>query len=145
MLSCATFTLTLARVLPDVVVWLTWVGAAYILWLAWHIATSPVSNAEGGARPLGFWPGFLLQFVNIKVILFGLTALSTFVLPHTQDSLRVMGVSLVLATIGAAGNWFWALAGHLLQSRFRRHGRSINGLLAALLVYCVVQMFDGFF
>lgn len=141
MLSCAIFTFSVSRLLPNLMNWLTFVGAGYILWLAWRIGTSPVSDAQGAARPLQFWPGFLLQFVNVKVILTGMTALSTFVLPHTQDSVWLVGLSIVLAGIGNAGNWLWALAGRLLQAHFARHGRCINVILAALLVYCVVQMF----
>lgn len=52
MLSCALFTLALSRLLPEIMGWLVWVGAVYILWLAWHIATSPVSGTESDAKPL---------------------------------------------------------------------------------------------
>jgi len=89
----------------------------------------------------GFWTSFWLQFVNVKIILYGITALSTFVLPHTTEFVWVLGVSLLLALIGTLGNLCWALAGHLLQPLFQRHGRILNLTLAGLLVYCASPPF----
>ncbi|WP_437890007.1 cysteine/O-acetylserine transporter [Phytobacter sp. V91] len=141
MLVCGAFTFTLINVLPAVTRWLVWVGAAYILWLAWRIATSSPVTSDADGRPLSFWVSFWLQFANVKIILYGITALSAFVLPHTQDIFWVTVVSILLAVIGCVGNLLWALAGHLFQSLFRKHGRSVNLVLALLLVYCAVRMF----
>ncbi|WP_434664986.1 cysteine/O-acetylserine transporter [Aeromonas sp. NJAU223] len=140
MLLCALFTFTLISLSPVLVGWLSWAGAAYVLWLAWRIATSGSSlSSADGALP-GFWTSFWLQFVNVKIILYGITALSTFVLPHTTELVWVLAVSLLLALIGSLGNLCWALAGHLLQPLFQRHGRILNLTLAALLVYCAIRM-----
>ena len=81
------------------------------------------------------WASFALQFVNVKIILYGVTALSTFVLPQTQALSWVVGVSVLLAMIGTFGNVCWALAGHLFQRLFRQYGRQLNIVLALLLVY----------
>ncbi|MBA8781228.1 MULTISPECIES: cysteine/O-acetylserine transporter [Aeromonas] len=140
MLLCALFTFTLISLSPALVGWLSWAGAAYVLWLAWRIAASGSNlSSTDGALP-GFWTSFWLQFVNVKIILYGITALSTFVLPHTTEFVWVLGVSLLLALIGTLGNLCWALAGHLLQPLFQRHGRILNLTLAALLVYCALRM-----
>lgn len=141
MLLCAAFTFTLNNLLPSVSIWLSWAGAAYVLWLAWRIAVSEPSSSNTQAKPLSFWLSFWLQFANVKIILYGITALSTFVLPHTDNVFWVLIVSLLLAVIGITGNLCWALAGHLLQSLFQRHGKTINLILAAALVYCAVRMF----
>ncbi len=141
MLLCAIFTFTLISLLPSINGWLTWAGAAYILWLAWRIANSKPPSASGDEKPLSFWISFWLQFANVKIILYGITALSTFVLPYTHDVHWVVAVSLLLALIGSTGNLVWALAGHLFQPLFQKHGRTVNVILAALLVYCAVRMF----
>lgn len=141
MLACGVFTFTLISILPSVTQWLVWVGATYILWLAWRIASSSPTTANGNGRPLRFWVSFWLQFANVKIILYGITALSAFVLPHTQDLFWVTAVSILLAVIGCMGNLVWAIAGHLFQSIFRRHGRVVNLVLALLLVYCALRMF----
>lgn len=141
MLLCAAFTLSLTRLLPVISGWFTWVGAAYILWLAWIIATSHPSTSETSSKPLSFWTSFSLQFINVKIILYGITAISTFVLPYTQNIFSVMYVSFLLTAIGCFGNGCWAIAGHLFQSLFQRHGRLINLILSAMLVYCAIRMF----
>lgn len=141
MLICAAFTFTLISVLPSITGWLRWVGAAYILWLAWRIATSAPASSNPEARPLSFWVSFWLQFANVKIILYGITALSTFVLPHTHDIRVVLSVSLILAFIGCMGNLCWALMGHVFQAAFQRHGRALNVALALLLIYCAIRMF----
>ncbi|MGD9477885.1 LysE family translocator [Shinella sp. G-2] len=54
---------------PRVHLALKWIGVAYLLWLAWRIATAPVGLAveRGRARPFTFIEGALLQLVNPKL------------------------------------------------------------------------------
>ena len=141
MLLCAGISFSLAVIDPAIVHWLSWAGAAYILWLAIKIATSPTSKDSLEAKPISFWASFGLQFVNVKIILYGITALSTFVLPHTKELSWIIGVSVLLALIGTFGNACWALAGHLFQRVFRSYGRQLNVILALLLVYCAARIF----
>jgi len=141
MLICAGISFSLATIDPTFTHFLSWIGAAYILWLAWKILLSKPASEDPDAQPVGFWPSFALQFVNVKIILYGVTALSTFVLPYTQAWHEVAGVSLLLAAIGVFGNLCWALAGHAFQRVFREHGRAVNAVLALLLVYCAVRIF----
>lgn len=141
MLVCGVFTYSLISLLPSATRWLVWVGAAYILWLAWKIANSSPATSDNTTRPLSFWVSFWLQFANVKIILYGITALSAFVLPYTQSVVWVTAVSILLAIIGSIGNFVWALAGHIFQSLFRKHGRLVNRILALLLVYCAIRMF----
>ncbi|WP_332102139.1 cysteine/O-acetylserine transporter, partial [Klebsiella pneumoniae] len=119
---------------------LGWIGAAYILWLAWQIAKSKPATGMPSVEPVGFWASLGLQFVNVKIILYGITALSTFVLPVTREPVWLISVSLLLAAIGALGNLCWALVGHLFQRLFLLYGRQLNWMLAALLVYCAVRI-----
>jgi cysteine/O-acetylserine efflux protein len=141
MLICAAFTLTLINLLPAITVWLTWIGAAYILWLALRIANSSPSASNSISEPISFWASFGLQFVNVKIIFYGITALSTFVLPYNQSMPVVMSVSILLAIIGSVGNVCWAMAGHVFQATFQRFGKIINVILAMMLVYCAIRMF----
>lgn len=143
MLLCAGAVLGLAQVLPDLAARLAWPGALYILWLSWGMAQDrggATAGKVGNGRAPGFLSGLALQFVNVKIILYGLTALSVFVLPHGTDMARMLGWSLTLTAVGMAGCLLWALAGSLLQGLFRRHGRALNRLLAAMLACCALAM-----
>lgn len=140
MMLCGTFALTLVNVLPALTKWLAWAGAVYILWLAWHIATSTPDNGAGSPDIMGFWNSFWLQFANVKIILYAITALSAFVLPYTHESLLIFGVSLILAVIGNLGHLTWAVAGHLFQLIFHKHTRLMNSMLALLLLYSAFRM-----
>ena len=144
MLLCGGAALALARALPGLAAWMIWPGAVYILWLAWRrVGGGGGENGDGNSegQPLGFWSGLTLQFVNVKVLLCGFTALTTFVLPHAPDVPHVLGCALLFAALGVACNLLWAAAGGLLREVFRRHGRALNFLLAGLLAGSVARMF----
>ncbi|TNC53628.1 amino acid transporter, partial [Klebsiella quasipneumoniae] len=71
LLICAGLTFTLVTLDEGITSLLRWVGAEYILWLAWPIAR--IDPASGGEeeRPVSFWASLGLQFVNLKIILYG--------------------------------------------------------------------------
>ncbi|STE53850.1 putative transporter [Escherichia coli] len=68
MLLCVGISFSLAVIDPAAVHLLSWAGAAYIVWLAWKIATSPTKEDGLQAKPISFWASFALQFVNVKII-----------------------------------------------------------------------------
>ncbi|EJL6726676.1 cysteine/O-acetylserine transporter [Vibrio sp. 2026] len=141
MLLCGAFTYNMISLLPVITPWLTWIGAAYIVWLAWGLATSEIKTSSDNSKGISFLTGFGLQFVNVKIILYGITSISTFVLPHTQNIYWILATSLILALIALLSNVVWAVAGKLLQSHFQRYGKVINMSLAAALIYCATQLF----
>jgi len=141
MLLCGLFTYHMVGLLPVITPWLTWVGAVYIVWLAWGVATSDTATKSQHADGVSFLKGFGLQFVNVKIFLYGITSISTFVLPYTQDIKWIVGTSLVLAFIALASNLCWAVAGKLLQSQLQTYGKTINYSLSAMLLYCAAQLF----
>lgn len=120
--------------------WLTWLGVIYILWLALKIARSQPANNTRSDVPLSFRTSFLLQFANVKIILYGVTALSTFVIPYTSSQVWIILISVLLALIGVFGNLCCAAAGHLFQALLRQHGRLVNRILAGALVLVAVDM-----
>ena len=75
---CAILVYGVSKLQPDLLLIIKYVGAAYILWLAVHIAISK-AVPEDQRKSASFIKGFLLQFVNIKIYLFGITALTGYV------------------------------------------------------------------
>ena len=116
-----------------------YIGAAYILWLAVHIAVSkPTAGEVQGSA--SFMKGFLLQFVNIKIYMFGITALTGFVAPYYKALWVLIGFELLIATIGTIATTTWIGAGLLIQKIYEKHYRIINILLALTLLECVWSM-----
>ena len=61
-----------------------YIGAAYILWLAIHIVFSKPST-ENAEQSASFLKGFMLQFVNVKIYMFGVTALTGYVVGYMSS------------------------------------------------------------
>mgnify|MGYP002868799265 CR=1 FL=1 len=113
----------LGNALGPYVKYLSWIGAAYILWLAWHILRSAGAAPEESDRQPGFRTGLLVNLTNVKVILFCLTALSSFVLPYTDSFWWLLGVGLFLPLTGPVCNLIWLFAGAKLKET-AGYGRS---------------------
>lgn len=138
MLLCALLCYQLAQYVPAAVEILKYVGAAYIFWLAIHIARSkPAAQAQSGCS---FWRGFWLQFVNVKIILYAITIYTAYVLPHTAALLALLLHAFVLTAIGAAGCLTWSALGHALHSFLQKYFRPFNYAMAAVLLYCAVSL-----
>src|SRR5689334_18374639 len=62
---------------------LRWVGAAYLLFFAYKIATSKgLGSAETKGRPVTFWQAVAFQWVNPKAWSMILSAVTTFAPPN---------------------------------------------------------------
>ena len=138
-LICAVFVYGVSTFLPDVLEVMKYVGAAYILWLAVHIAFSRPdgSNREKSAS---FWKGFMLQFVNVKIYLFGITALTGYVTNYSTALWVLVFFEVVIATIGTIATTSWIGAGMVIQMVYLQHYRPINIILALTLLECVYSI-----
>lgn len=138
MVLCALFCSALAAFVPSVAGILKYVGAVYILWLAVHIARSRPEAQEG--KPMSFWKGFCLQFMNVKIILYAITVYTGYVLPVEPGlaSLLLHGISLTI--IGAAGFFTWAAAGGVFQKFLTKYYRPFNIIMAFILLWCASSL-----
>ena len=76
---------------------LKYVGAAYLLYLAWRIATAKSGGSgTARARPLGFVEGVLVTWVNPKGWVTTIGALAAFTTVDGNMALQASGVALVL-------------------------------------------------
>lgn len=136
---CAVFVYGVNTLLPNVMGVMKYIGAAYILWLAIHIAFSKPSP-EDTERSASFWKGFMLQFVNVKIYMFGVTALTGYIVPHMSSFPALLFFELVIATIGTIATCTWIGMGVLIQKFYLRHFRIINIILALTLLECIWSM-----
>ncbi len=143
--ACAAFFALLFRSIPIIEPIMKWAGAGYILWLAWSVWRD--KPADEGLQDENhrseFLSGFLLQFVNPKLYMFGITALSTFVLPHTRSFTALAGTVLLLSAIAFAASCSWAIFGSVFTRIFKRQQKALNLVMALLLAYCAITLILG--
>jgi cysteine/O-acetylserine efflux protein len=139
MLGCGLLNVALLRLLPQARAWLNVLGAAYMVLLAVHLlrAGPMAEGAEQGALN-SFGAGFALQFLNVKVILYGVTVFAMFITPAFRDPLPVALFAAALSAVGFASISCWALAGNAFRGLLRRRYRLFNAAMAALLVYTAI-------
>ncbi|MDR7050741.1 threonine/homoserine/homoserine lactone efflux protein [Duganella sp. 3397] len=116
---------------------LKYLGAIYLLWLAWKLAHAAPMSAEQArlSKPLGFWGAAAFQWINPKAWVMILSAMSTYLPPHAQ--LADVGLlALVFLVIGFVCVGSWALFGVVLRSFLQdpRSVRIFNVCMALLLL-----------
>ncbi|MBV2164333.1 MAG: LysE family translocator [Comamonas sp.] len=143
------FAAQLALALPRLARTAQWLCAAYLLWLAWKLASAP---ADGGALAPGggslrpwraFGQGVAVQTLNPKAWLFALSAVGVFALPPSPSvpyALAMLcAVSLLACLVGVG---CWALLGRALVRWLGtpQRTRLLHRALAAVLLASVLGM-----
>lgn len=145
LLLIATGIAGLIFVVPGAVPVVSVLAAAYILYLAWRIATAPVGglNRDPGAGPAGFVGGYLLAIANPKAFAaIGAVYSTHFVIPGDPVLDAAAKVAALIPVIVLV-NLTWLAFGSLF-SRWLSHpalGRLVNIAFAVLLVASVAAAF----
>lgn len=116
-------------------------GGAYLLYLAWRIATSRTlgKGREGGARPMTFLEAAAFQWVNPKAWVMAATAMAVYVDPR-QPLLSVVIAALAFALVNLPSVSTWAGFGTALRGfledpvRLKWFNLAMGLLLALTLV-----------
>lgn len=91
-------------------------------------------------KSASFLKGFLLQFVNVKIYLFGITALTGYVTEYSASLWVLLLFEIIIATIGTIATLTWIGMGVLIQRAYQKYYRVINIILALTLSECVYSM-----
>jgi threonine/homoserine/homoserine lactone efflux protein len=116
-------------------------GCAYLLWLAWKIATARSIGGVEAARPLHFWEVVAFQWVNPKAWVGAIGAVSAFApKDHPLSALPLIVAGGALVNIPVV--LLWAGAGVGVR-RFLDHPgrlRAFNILMGLALALAVIPM-----
>ncbi|KAF0232264.1 MAG: LysE family amino acid efflux [Beijerinckiaceae bacterium] len=115
---------------------LKYVGAVYMLWLAWGIANSgPVDEGEVRGKPMSFLQAAAFQWVNPKAWVMGVGAIATYTRPENYVA-TVLFVALVFGVVNIPCVGSWAAFGSAMRHLLRdpRIVRWFNITMAVLLV-----------
>lgn len=144
MLICGFGCKLLGDLIPAIETYARFVGAAYILWLGYKTLTRRAvkdpSSSEDQEKPLTFVNGFLLQFLNVKILMLGIAAYCSFILPYGTSVPATLIFAVTMAACAATGNLIWATVGSLLFPVYNKHYRLFNGIMALLLFWCVYKI-----
>jgi len=120
-----------------------WAGAAYLIWLAWRIATSgAVKEGVAAGRPLGALGAAAFQWINPKGWVMAVSALTTYAVSASYAT-SVAVVALTCLVVCAPCSGVWVLFGAAMR-RFLadpRRARPFNLTMAALLVASIAPIF----
>lgn len=140
MLLATYFCRSLYNLLPKVKVIMGIIGATYMIYLAYKIITSSNQITKDQKHLNSFFTGMLLQFINPKVILYGITVVSSFIIPHYQTNITLFYFSLVLASVAFVSTSCWALFGIIFEKFLSKYRTSFNLVMSLLLIYSAISI-----
>lgn len=111
-------------------------GAGYILWLSWRIATSgPLRITEDGRPPLGLVSGAAFQWINPKAWALSISASATYI-PIENHALNLCLAGVLLTTVAIFCVGLWAMGGGALRQVLTRpkHAVVFNVSMALILI-----------
>ena len=121
---------------PALQAMLRWVGALWLLVLAYKIATASAPGEGRSGPPLGFTGGALFQLINPKAWLLVLGVTTAWIAADQPVGPQIMAVVLVFAAATLPSSLVWAslgaASGQVLRSP--RRLRAFNVAMAVMLV-----------
>ncbi|MFJ7684565.1 LysE family transporter [Peribacillus butanolivorans] len=135
------FNLLLKNFIPKIEFFMTFLAAIYMLYLAIKIISSKNNDKDDdGDKNNRFFTAMLLQFVNPKGILYGITAVSTFIIPYHTSNFSLLFFSFFLAFVGFLSTMSWSVFGSLFQRFLKKYRSQFNLIMALLLVYSAISI-----
>lgn len=139
----------LVHAFPSSLLVLKWAGAAFLLWLAWKVATAGPMDEGASANPVGFWKALAFQWVNPKSWIVSVSAAGTYGVGLSSGAglamlLPALQLAAVFAAAAAPSCALWLVFGASMQRWLRdaRQARRFNiamGLALAASVLLVLR------
>lgn len=126
---------------PLILTVVKWCGAAFLLWVAWKIASAGRPGLSTGQKPVGLLGAAAFQWVNPKSWLVCISASATFLDQGAGSAVgqsAAFGLTFILASLPSCFPW---LAFGAVVQRFLRSERAVrifNGAMALLLAGSVI-------
>ena len=135
----AILTYALGTVLGSYIGYVKYLGAAYIMWLAWKIYHTSGQTKKDN-RDCTFWSGFIVQMTNAKILLFDITCFSSFVLPYSNKLCDLLIVSAMLLFSGPVANLVYVYIGTYLNHFFSKYRRQSDIAMSLALALCAIYI-----
>lgn len=146
MMLCAFASNQLIQTFPAVQQGLSYVGAGYIVYLAYSTFRSELTGSDN-AEPMqyAYLKGALLQLVNPKAIIFGFTLFTTLLSPLNGHFIGLAVAALILSVTTLSAVSLWTMFGAIARQKLEHEGtkRKVKTVLAALLLYTAANLLLG--
>ncbi len=119
------------------------VGAVYMLWLAWKIATAnPNARAANIDRPVGAFQAALFQWVNPKVWGMAISMVGAYSVASADQLQHAAVIAGVFAVVAVPAAVTWTLFGTVVRRLLVSHRafRAFNVTMALLMVVSLVPI-----
>lgn len=129
----------LMGIIPKILNLMQVIGSFYMIYLAYQIYkmdSSKSSEKQSGT----FMSGFLMQFLNPKVVLFTMTVIPSYILPYHVTMSTVTISVMVITIIGFLAFITWVLFGSIFKVFLQKHKKIVNIVMALCLVYAAVMI-----
>ena len=135
---CGLLNVLLSEKIPALVPYLKWLGALYMLYLAFGMVRSGLKPAGDDQRSGegSFQSGILLQVLNVKSWVAALSIFSVYVIPFTTAVGAMLLAALAFTLFCALACLLWFGCGAAIQRLYRRFRLPVSIVLAATLVLC---------
>lgn len=139
-LLCGLLNVALAQFIPAVIPVMKWVGAAYMLYLAWSMLKSglkPGASAEQKGEST-YSAGILLQILNMKSWISALSLFSVYIVPYTTALWAIFAGSFTMFGLLVVASLSWCLFGRAIKNVYEKYRLPLSVVMALSLVYCAV-------
>jgi cysteine/O-acetylserine efflux protein len=121
---------------------LRYVGAGYILYLAFGVLKASYAFTDQNMQSVGFTHGLLLQVLNPKLLFYAFTLFSVFLVPIADNMVLVVLAAFLLAAISFIATSVWAIFGAAIKNYLHnpRLKVIVNVLLSLSLVYTAIAL-----
>ena len=141
LLLCGVLNVMLATVIPALIPYLKWLGAAYMLYLAYSMLRSGFAAQSTQKEQKGestYRQGILLQCLNIKSWVCNLSVYSVYVIAHTTAASVILTVAVINTACMICATLCWGAFGSAFRRLYAVHRKVFSALCAASLVYCAI-------
>ena len=123
---------------------LQWAGALVLMWLAFNLITNNPSNSTKSYKPSqrrGFLEGFMISFLNPKILVFMVAVFSQFINPDITNYGR-----FIMAIVAGAIDTAWyvlvatVLASTSMVDKLRLHAIIIDRVIGLVLLILATML-----
>lgn len=130
----------LSSIIPSLSVILQVLSIVYILYLARKMyLKSGIEETSGSKSDGSFRRGFLLQLVNVKVLMLAVSTISTYILPYGYSTVTGLLISLSIPLMCFFTGLLWAAAGEVLRNVYNAHRRGANIIFSLSLILLALK------